>query len=131
MDWVEISLVVIGAAALVVELVAVIGRRLGKRWPTISKVLRVDGREWLIWPYGWGLLGGHLFHSLWWEDWPWLGRVLPPHQPWMSWALAGNITAVVARDLWARRHPAPVSKRVLALVYLAGALEGAILWAQG
>lgn len=132
MTWVDQALIGVGAAALAVELVIVAGRRWwGKRWPTISQVMRRRARSWLSIPFGWNVLNGHFFHLLWWEDLPWLGRVLPPHQPWMSWALAASLTGVFARDLWVRRHPVEVSKRVVFWVAVAGFPVGAVLWAQG
>lgn len=128
MNWVDWSMVWIGLIALVVELVAVAGRRwFGKDWWTISKVMRQRGRYWLIWPHGWAVLGGHWFHDLWWEWFPWL----PPHQPWMTWALVADLSAVVARDLLNRRSPKPVSKRAMAIMFLIGLPVGAVLWAQG
>jgi hypothetical protein len=121
-NWVRWAVLAIGVAALLVEIVTVVGRRLGAdptKWWTISQVFRRDGRQWLAIPFGWGVLSGHYFAT------PF------PYARWQSYLLIALGLGVIARDFWNRRHPAPVSKRILLAVFLAGVAAGWTLWSQG
>jgi hypothetical protein len=117
-DWVETYLAVVAAASLAVEIIALVGRRLGKRWSPISPVMRDDGKQWLTIPMLWGVLPGH-----WWS---------PITSPgWGAFVLIGLALAVLARDLWNRCDPVPASRFEVFGVFLGGVLAGAALWSQG
>lgn len=122
MNWVELACLAGGVYFLALEVVVVWGRDHGRptsSWWTISQVFRRDGRQWLAIPFGWGVLSGHYF-----------GPSLL-YQRWESYALVALGVVVLGRDLWNRRHPEPVEKWVLGLVFLAGVVAGAVLWSQG
>jgi hypothetical protein len=121
-NWVEIACLVGGVYFLVLELVVVVGRRLGKptgTWWTISQVFRRDGRQWLSIPFGWGVLSGHYF-----------GPSLP-YWRWESYVLVALGVACLLRDLGNRLLPEPAPKWVLGVVFAAGCVAGAVLWSQG
>lgn len=123
MNWVEIACLVGGAYFLVVEIVAVVGRRLGKptsSWWTISQVFRRDGRNLLTIPFGWGVLSGHYF-----------GPSLPYYR-WQSYLLILLGLACIGRDVANRILPDdPAPKWALGVVFIAGTVSGAVLWSQG
>lgn len=123
-DAVELwGLIVLGSAA-VFEAVLVVQRRLAasrgwQRWPTMSMVFRDDGKQWLIFPFGWGVLGGH-----WWGPWPRMWG-------WDVIVFVGSIAAVLARDIVNRWHPKPLAKAWTFLALVFGALVGALFWSSG
>src|SRR5512138_2885171 len=87
MDATDIFLLVLAGAALLWELWAVAARRGWVRGPRlISPAMRADGRIWLVWPWGWGVLAAH-----WW--WP----VGAPDGAWQWLVMATGV--VVAFDV--------------------------------
>lgn len=110
LTWVEASLLAIGLVALAVEVVAaVVGD------PLISPTMRHDGARWMLWPAGWGVLGGHFYGPL----------VTRP--AWGPYVLIGVGVIILGRDLFLRTRLSPAG---LCVVFLAGAVAGAIFWAQ-
>lgn len=119
MDFTETVLTSISGVGLALELLAMIGRRLGWRWiRLISPVMRNDGRLWLIWPWQWGVYPGH-----WW--WPWAA----PEDAW-RW-LVGASVLVVAADVHSRVTGYVRPKWVPFTIFVLGVAAGAACWAMG
>jgi len=123
-DVVELwGLIVVGSAAIF-EAILVVQRKLAarrgwKRWPTISMVFRDDGKQWLVFPLGWGILPGH-----WWGPW---GRLHP-----LDWIVMISIViGVLARDIANRWDPTPVGKVGTFVTLLIGVFVGALFWSTG
>lgn len=122
--FVEVWGLVVAGSALLLEVALMVQRRLAERygwsvWPTISVVFRDDGKVWLIFPFGWGLLPGH-----WWGPFPQLWA-------WDFWVWIATAAAVLARDVANRWHPVVLSKRWTFAALLLGVLEGALFWSTG
>lgn len=118
------------AVAGALELVLLVGRRLGKRWATISMVAGRRSPQLNVIPYGWGLLGGH---GLW--VWPRLSS--PWFSGWPVWVavLSGVLVADIA--LWRQdeedRARWPRWARILrnpGLWLLLGVALGHLTWPQ-
>lgn len=123
-DLVEFWGIVVLISAAVLEAVLVVQRRLAarygwRRWPTISMVFRDDGKQWLVFPFGWGVLPGH-----WWGPWPRLHEL-----DWI--VLAAAITGFLARDIANRWNPTPVGKVGTFVTLLLGVFVGALFWSTG
>jgi hypothetical protein len=119
MDFTEIVLLGIAIVALVLEVVAMVGRRLGWYWVRlISPVMQHDGRIWLFWPWGWGVLAGH-----WW--WPWAA----PEGAW-RYLIAATLGLVVL-DVGFYRSEQATPKWAPFAALVAGLVAGAAFWAMG
>lgn len=117
MDATETFLVILAAAALLWELWAVAARRGWVSWGPrlISPVMREDGRLWLFWPWGWGVLAAH-----WW--WPFGAG--PDRWPWLVGATAAVVGVDIALGKSAPRW-APFA------AFACGVVVGALTWAMG
>lgn len=117
MDWIEITMFVcLAAVPLVVEALGMWGARQGYAWGgTISAVMHKDGRIWLVYPWTWGVMGGHWF-------WPWAA----PDGWWVALIVASAL--LVIYDL-VNHKDAP--KWAPFAAFIGGAVSGAAFWAMG
>lgn len=111
----RIVLLVVAGVALLTEIAALL-------WPSslplISPTMRRDGLRWIVWPAGWGILGGH-FWSPPWLRWEWAVEAGP-------WVLVPFGVAVLAFDfLGPRLAPGSAFLLMLGCVFV-----GAIFWSQ-
>lgn len=123
-DFVEGWGLAVAGSAAVLEAALIIQRRLAEKrgwrpWPTISMVFRDDGKQWLIFPFTWGLLAGH-----WWGPW---GRPAP----WDYLVWVGTAAAILGRDVHNRWNPTPLPKKWTLAALCAGMAEGAVFWSSG
>ncbi len=119
MDFTQTVLVGIAVVGLLLELLAVIGGRLGWRWVRlISPVMRHDGRLWLIWPWQWGVYPGH-----WW--WPWSAP-----EGWWRYLVALSVGLVVL-DVGYYRRAEATPRWAPFVVFVIGIVAGAACWAMG
>jgi hypothetical protein len=114
MTPIEQMLVMIGAVALIFEIIALIK----KGWRTISTTMRIDGMRWLSWPF---LLGALPYH-FWTPPLPW------PTPSWGQPTILVIMGMILGRDLFVRTR---VSLRTTFWVMVSGCVLGAILWNQG
>lgn len=118
--WVDLALLIIGVAALAVELVSFFTGTS----PVISLVMRHCGQRWSWEPFLFGLLSGHFYApALPWQMFGWSGR------PWwfvLVWiAMAA---ALVSRDIF---MPTWFSLAGSFACFLLGLIGGSIFWNQG
>jgi hypothetical protein len=109
------ALLFVGAVALGVEVWALFSPQ---ALPLISPTMRADGLRWIVWPAGWGVLGGH-FWSPSWLRFEWALRAGP-------YVLVVYGVGVLAFDFFGPR----VSPDTAFLLMLASVFVGAVFWSQ-
>lgn len=121
MQWTEAFMVVIGAAALIVEIVA----KVTNADLVISVIMRDDGTRWSWEPFLFGLLPGHFYCP----GIPWsslLGSACRP--TWFPLVWIVMAAALLARDFFLR-HRFPLIGSFVC--FLLGVIGGAVFWNQG
>lgn len=111
----RIALLVVAGIAAVTEAAALIWP---ERLPLISPTMRRDGLRWVVWPAGWGTLGGH-FWSPSWLRFEWAVQAGP-------YVLCAVGSAVLLFDFFGPR----VSVSAAFVLMLACVPVGAIFWSQ-
>jgi hypothetical protein len=120
MQWTEAFMVLLGAAALVVEIIA----KITNDNLVISVIMRNDGQRWSWEPFLFGLLPGHFYCP----DLPWSMFGWSHRPSWFPLIWVAMAAALLVRDFfWPRRFPLVGS---LVCVFL-GFVGGAVFWNQG
>lgn len=111
----RLVLLVVAGVLLALESAALVWPRL---LPLISPTMRVDGMRWVVWPAGFGLLGGH-FWAPGWLRFDWAVAAGP-------YVLAVYGVALLAFDVLGPR----VSVDAAFALMLASVVVGAVFWSQ-